>query len=114
MTCSLTLRWMLLLVLGAIPTPSLRGAYRILNITVYYHYWYCKADYGILYSCTSVSGALEKLYLLSSSMRAILASNRANLIPMQIREPKPNGMHVAQLRPLGFFFWCKPIHINVQ
>ena len=40
---------------------------------------------------TSVSGALTKVYLLSSSMRAILASSRANLIPMQLRGPKPNG-----------------------
>ena len=33
-----------------------------------------------------------KVYLLSSSMRAILASNRANLIPIQLRGPKPKGM----------------------
>ena len=33
-----------------------------------------------------------KVYLLSSSMRAILASNRANFIPIQIHGPKPNGM----------------------
>ena len=41
---------------------------------------------------TSVSGALMKVYLLSSSMRAILASSIANLIPIQMRGPKPNGM----------------------
>ena len=32
------------------------------------------------------------VYLWSSLMRAILASNRANLIPIQLRGPKPNGM----------------------
>ena len=39
----------------------------------------------------AVNGALINVYFLSSSMRAILASSRANLIPMQLRGPKPNG-----------------------
>ena len=36
-----------------------------------------------------------KVYLLSSSMRAILACSRANLIPIQMRGPKPNGMWLS-------------------
>ena len=57
------------------------------------HHGSVKAEYGIaIYNYTSVSGALVKVNLLSSSVRAILASSRANLIPIQICGPKPNGM----------------------
>ena len=59
-----------------------------------WHQHSCKSinAHNIICIGTSVSGALMKVYLLSSSMRAILASNRANLIPIHIRGPKPNGM----------------------
>ena len=88
MILSLTLRWMLLFGLRAAPTPGLSGTYR--NIYYYYH-GIVNAGYGVGVR-TSVSGALVKVYLLSSSMRAILTSSRANLIPIQTRGPKPNGM----------------------
>ena len=41
---------------------------------------------------TSVFDSLMNVYLLRMAIRAILASSRANLIPMQLRGPKPNGM----------------------
>ena len=41
---------------------------------------------------TSVSGARTNVYFFMISMRAILASMRANLIPMQLRGPQPKGM----------------------
>ena len=41
---------------------------------------------------TSVFDSLMNVYLLRVAIRAILASSRANLIPMQLRGPKPNGM----------------------
>ena len=41
---------------------------------------------------TSVSGACTNVYFFRISMRAILASMRANLIPMQLRGPQPKGM----------------------
>ena len=41
---------------------------------------------------TFVSGASTILNLLTISMRAIFASNRANLIPMQLLGPCPKGM----------------------
>ena len=41
---------------------------------------------------TSVSGVRTNLYFCKISMRAILASMRANLIPMQLRGPQPKGM----------------------
>ena len=41
---------------------------------------------------TSVSGACTNEYFFRISMRAILASMRANLIPMQLRGPQPKGM----------------------
>ena len=41
---------------------------------------------------TSVSGVLTNLYFFKISMRVILASMRANLIPIQLRGPQPKGM----------------------
>ena len=40
----------------------------------------------------SVSGARTNEYFFRISIRAILASMRANLIPMQLRGPQPKGM----------------------
>ena len=40
---------------------------------------------------TFVSSEVVILYLLSTSIRAILASRMASLIPMQLRGPRPNG-----------------------
>ena len=47
---------------------------------------------GVTGELTSVSGARTNVYFFMISMRAILASMRANLIPMQLRGPKPKGM----------------------
>ena len=44
------------------------------------------------FQLTLVSGSRTKENHLSTSMRAILASSRANLIPMQLRGPTPKGM----------------------
>ena len=41
---------------------------------------------------TSVSGACTNVYFFRISMRTILASMRANLIPIQLRGPQPKGM----------------------
>ena len=41
---------------------------------------------------TSVSGACTNVYFFRISMRAILASMRANLMPIQLRGPQPKGM----------------------
>ena len=45
-----------------------------------------------LIKLTSVSGARTNVYFFMISMRAILASMRANLIPTQFRGPQPKGM----------------------
>ena len=41
---------------------------------------------------TWVSGALSNLYFLNKLIKHILASIIANLIPIQLRGPEPNGM----------------------
>ena len=54
---------------------------------------------------TSVFKSLMKVYLLRMAIRAILASSRANLIPMQLWGPKPNGIWAScgRLTPLSGF-----------
>ena len=54
--------------------------------------WYKLLGLGIkIYLHTSVLGALTKEYFFMICMSAVLASNRANLIPMQLRGPAPKG-----------------------
>ena len=73
------------------------------------------ADYGVGIRA-SVSGVVVKVYLLSSSMRAILASSSANLIPIQIRGPKPKLMaYYDKVEASWLLFRCKPVaNINLQ
>ena len=59
--------------------------------------------YSALHSPTSVPGALLNLYFLRTLTRGILASIRANLIPIQLQGPHTNGMFA---REDGF--WLSP------
>ena len=56
------------------------------------HIIYTNSNKSCIYVCTSVSGARRNLYLVRIVMRASFVSMRANLIPMQLRGPQPNGM----------------------
>ena len=53
---------------------------------------YKLCSYTSLQLHTAVSGARTKLNFLSISIRAIFDSSRANLRPIQLRGPQPNGM----------------------
>ena len=57
---------------------------------------------------TSVSGVLTNLYFFKISMRVILASMRANLIPMQLRGPQPKGMWHTCSRALCLLLRSEP------
>ena len=59
---------------------------------------------------TGVSGPLAKLYFLSISMRAIFVSSRANLSPIQLRGPQPNGMWANW----GRFAFASAVNLKVR
>ena len=63
---------------------------------------------GVTGELTSVSGARTNVYFLMISMRAILASMRANLIPMQLRGPQPKGMW----QTLGRFAFSSGVNLR--
>ena len=53
---------------------------------------HCTHIYSNYNAHTLVSGVLMNENFLRTSIKAIFASNIANLIPMQLRGPNPNGM----------------------
>jgi len=65
---------------------------------------------GVTGELTSVSGARTNVYFFTISMRAILASMRANLIPMQLRGPQPKGMW----QTLGRFAFSSGVNLREQ
>jgi len=69
---------------------------------------YTKRSDGVTCKLTSVSGTCTNVYFFTISMRAILASMRANLIPMQLRGPQPKGMW----QTLGRFAFASGVNLR--
>ena len=46
----------------------------------------------VLYYKLNIWGSFTKEYFFNTSMRAAFTMSNANLIPMQLRGPNPNGM----------------------